>query len=161
MAAWAFKAWNWVQATNGTRPTPTYDTSKPPNALSTIFKVAGTKTDILELEIDIGNVVTQGLSQNSTLGVYKNPVTNRKTTGKFRLHADSTSVAQFTGWTGNTQVTLAAQYGNTQFGTIGWYMPAAERTGVAYGDDKGLTSNDVTFNANITSGQDSYYFAVG
>jgi hypothetical protein len=161
-ASWAFQGWNWAQATSGTVPSSiSYGAGLPPVALATLFKLGGTQTNIFDLEWDLGNTVTPKFSQNSTYGIYGMPVTGRTTKGSFRVHASSSSVAPFTSWVAGTETTLSQQFGNTRFGTAGWYAPHAQRTEVKYGDDSGVTSNDVTWNANISAGEDSFYFAVG
>ena len=150
MWAWEFLAWNWTQAVNGTRYASTaYDTTSPKPGLASKFKIAGTLTDIHDLELDLGLVCSPKFSQNSTLGIYGTPIVDANPTVSFKLHPAHTSVAQFTGWTAETAVSLIQQFGNSRFNTWAWYAPSATRTSVGRGDDAGVHTNEIVFDCNV------------
>lgn len=167
MLTWDFMAWNWTQATNGTRPTPTYDTATPKPGLASKFKIDGTLVDVFDVNWNLGNTITPKLSQNSTLGIYGTPITNTAPSGSFRIHPAHTSVAQFTGWTAGTEVTLIQQFGSSLYGTVAWFAPKAQRKEVARGDANGVGTNDVSFDMNVqddasaTATDAALYLAVG
>lgn len=162
--------WNWTQSTAGTRPTPTFDTASPKAALATKLKVGGTLTDAFDISWDLGAKLVGRLSQNSPQGngIIGTPVIDIAPSGSFTIHPAHTSVAQFTGWTGETAISLLQQNGNALFGTVAWYCPAAQRTEVTRGDDSGVGTNVVKWQANTsanglaTTGTDApLYLAVG
>lgn len=167
MLSWDFMAWNWAQSVAGTRPTPTYDTASPKANLASKFKVGGTLVDVFDLSWDLGAQVAAKLSQNSTLGIYGTPIVNVSPKGSFKIHPAHTSVAQFTGWTAETAVSLIQQVGNTRFGTVAWYCPQALRREVARGDDSGVGTNEIQFDATVqddalaTTVDAALYLAVG
>ena len=167
MLSWDFTAWNWVQSVLGTRPTPTYDTAPPKSGLATKFKAAGVLLDVHDVSWDLGAVVTPKLSQNSTLGIYGTPTVDVNPKGSFKIHPAHTSVAQFSGWTAETAISLIQQVGNARYGTVAWFCPAATRSEVARGDDAGLHTNEIQWNANVqddalaTAVDAGIYLAVG
>jgi len=167
MLTWDWQAWNWTQATNGTRPTPTYDTATPQSALGSKFKVDGTLVDVFDVNWSLNNEIARKLSQNSTLGVYGTPIVNHKPSGSFKIHPAHTSIAQFTGWTAGTEVSLIQQLGKSLNGTVAWYCPKAQRSSVGRGDDNGVQALEINFNANMqddglaTAVDAAIYLAVG
>jgi len=170
MLSFDFTAWNWSQVVDGTRPTPTYDTATPKAALSSKFKIGGTLTNAFDISWDLGAVVTPKISQNSTLGVYGTPHTDYQPKGSFRVHEVHSSKAHFTAWQAGTTTTLIQQLGSALFGTVAWYVPRAQRREVARGDDSGIGSTDVQFDAlpqndgtptSASAGPGALYLAVG
>ena len=167
MLAWEFLAWNWVQSLTGTRPSPTYDSASPKASLASKLKVAGVLVDAHDIEWDLGVQVFQKVSQNSALGIYGTPVVDVNPSGSFRIHPAHTSIAQFTGWTAETAVSLSQQVGNARFGTVAWYCPQAIRREVSRGDDGGVHTNEVQWDATVqddalaTTVDASLYLAVG
>lgn len=165
-----FAAWSWSQVTDGTRPTPTYDTATPKPGLSSKFKLGGVLTNIISAGWDLGAVVARKLSQNATLGVYGTPHTNYTPNGSFRVHEAHSSNAHFTAWQAGTTTTLSQQIGSSLFGTVAWYVPRAQRREVARSDDKGIGANDIQWDAitqndgtptSITTGPAALYLSVG
>lgn len=167
MLTWDFAAWNWVQNAAGTRPTPTYDTASPKPGLATKFKIAGVLVDVFDLSWDLAATVARKLSQNSDLGIYGTPIVDVNPKGSFKIHPAHTSVAQFTGWTAETAVSLIQQVGNARYGTVTWFCPQALRREVARGDDGGLGTNEIQWDADVqddalaTSVDAALYMAVG
>ena len=149
MVSWDFKAHSWSKATDGTRPTPTYDSASPKAAKATKLKIDTTLTDAYDIEINAGITVTPKFSQNSSNGIYGLPVTDCRPTGAFKIHPATTSVAQYTGWQAGTEFSLTQQFGNAEFGTWAYCIPKASRTAVVDGDDSGVGTNEITFEVNI------------
>ena len=167
MFSWKFTGWAWAVSTSGTRPTPSYDTASPKAAQSVGFRVDGTATNAYDIELDVGAVVSQKLSQNSTDGVYGCPHTAYKPSGSFKIHPAHTSVAEFTALTAGTQRSLLFQCGNTLYGTWAWFVPKAVVTKVSRVDDSGVGALQVDWvaidqdDALATACDASIYFGVG
>lgn len=170
MLSFDFIAWAWSQVTNGTRPTPTYDTATPKPGLSSKFKIGGTLTNAFDIAWDLGAKVVAKISQNATLGVYGTPHVDYTPSGSFKVHEVHSSIAHFTAWQAGTTTTLIQQIGNALNGTVAWYCPRAQRREVARGDDGGVGATEVQFDAltqndgsptSITAGPAALYLAVG
>ena len=146
MGMWDMLGWSWSVNTGGTRPSSTFDTNAPPLASTCKWSVDTTLTDIVKFSFDLGNVVTPLTSQNSTLGVYKTPITNAKPRGSFTVHPES--FGQITGWTAPTAFQLTGQWGNTLNNGVCINFPTCQRNPVAWGDDNGVGTNEVGFIAN-------------
>jgi len=170
MLSFDLQAWSWSQVTDGTRPTPTYDTAAPKAALSSKFKIGGTLTNAFDIGWDLGAVLSPKISQNSSTGIYGMPHVDYKPNGSFKVHEVHSSIAHFTAWTAGTTTTLFQQLGTALFGTVAWYAPRAQRREVARGDDGGVGTTEVQFDAltqndgsptSITAGPAALYLAVG
>lgn len=154
-ATFNFHAMSWAHIAGGTRPTPTYDSTVPPT--SSKFKINATLTDVKNVSWDLGQTVARKMSQNSASGTFAQLVTNRDCKGMFQSYdVDDT---QFSGWTAGTEFTVAQQFGNTLFNTMAYQMPKAQRSKVTFGDDNGLTTDVIDFQANITAGNDEVRLA--
>ena len=167
MFSWTFTGWSWTTVTNGTRPTPTYDTASPKAALATRFAVDGTAVNAFDISIDLGATVSQKLSQNATDGVYGCPHVSYQPSGSFKIHPAHTSVAEFTAWTANTQRSLLLQVGNTLYGTWAIFIPKMVTTKVSRVDDGGVGALQIDWvaieqdDALATASDASFYIGLG
>lgn len=165
-----FMAWNWTQVTNGTRPSPTYDTATPKAGLASKLKIGGTLTDAWDISWDLGAKVSPKLSQNSTLGIYGTPHVDYTPTGSLKVHEAHDSIAHFTAWQAGTTTTLIQQFGTAEFGTVAYYIPRAQRREVSRADDNGVGATEIQFDCltqndgvatSVTTGPGAIYLAVG
>lgn len=154
-ATFSFHAMSWAVVPGGSRPTPTYDSTIPPTTSK--FKINATATDVKTVSWDLGQTVARKMSQNSASGTFAQVVTARDCKGSFQAYdIDDT---QFSGWTGGTEFALAQQFGTSLFNTMAYQMRKAQRAKVTFGDDNGLTTDMIDFQANITSGNDEVRLA--
>lgn len=150
-ASFTFKAISWKHVNQvGGRPTPTYDSTIPPTLSK--FKLDATLTDVKAMSWDLGQSIGRKMSQNAVFGTFAQLVTNREVKGSFQAYDVDDS--QYAGWNSGTEFAIAQQWGDTQFNTIAYQLRKAQRAKVAYGDDAGLTTDQIDFQANITSGND-------
>lgn len=167
MLSWDFMGHSWSQVTNGTRPTPTYDTTTPKPAQAAKFRVDNTLTDAFDISFDLGAEVVQKLSQNATKAVYGTVTTNIKPRGSFKIHPASSSIAEFTALEAGTLRSLLFQVGNTLYGTIAWYVPKAQVVSVSRVDDNGVGALQIDWiattqdDALATACDASFYLGVG
>ena len=150
-----FKAMSWAHASGTRPPSPSYDATTPPVPYK--FKLDATATDIKNISWDFGQTIAKKMSQNSTTGTFAQLVTDRRVGGS--LQAYDIDETQFTGWNAGTEFALAQQFGDTLFNIVAWQARKAQRSKVTYGDDAGLTTDQIDFNANITSGNDEIRLA--
>lgn len=149
-----WKAMNWVHGSH-TRPTPTYDSTVPP--VSKLFKVDSTATDVKLVNWDLGQTVARKMSQNSTYGTFAQLVTNRALKGSFQAYdIDET---QFDGWNNGDEFVLSHQIGDSLFNMVAYRIPKAQRAKVGYGDDNGMTTDQIDFQGNIAKGADEVAIA--
>lgn len=167
MLSWAFKGWSLSRVTNGTRPTPTYDTTSPKAAVATAFRIDGTYTNAFDISFDLGAEVGSKMSQNSTTGVYGTPHVSYRPSGSFKIHPAHTSVAEFTAWEAGTQRSILFQVGDTLYNTWAIYIPKAVATKVTRPDDGGVGAVQVDWvateqdDALATACDASFYIALG
>ena len=168
MFSWKFTGWGWeTPVTNGTRPTPTYDTANPKPSIASVFRVDGTYVNAYDIEFDIGAEVARKFSQNATGGVYGTPHVAYKPSGSFKIHPAHSSVAEFTAWNANTQRSIMFQVGNALYGTWAIFIPKAVIKSVSRVDDSGVGALQVEWvgidqdDALATACDASVYFGVG
>lgn len=143
MLSWSFTGWKAIRAVNGTRPTPTYDTTSPKPAVASIFRIDGTYTNAYDISFDLGAEVGLKVSQNSTTGVYGAPHIAYRPSGSFKIHPAHSSVAEFTAWEAGTARSILWQVGNTLYNTYAFYVPKAVATKVSRVDDGGIQAIQV------------------
>lgn len=166
--SWTFTGWGWeTPVTNGTRPTPTYDTASPKASMASIFRVNGSYVNAYDIEFDVGAEVARKFSQNATGGVYGTPHVSYKPKGSFKIHPAHNSVAEFTARDANTQRSIMFQVGNALYGTWVIFIPKAVITSVTREDDSGVGAVKVDWvgidqdDALATACDASVYFGVG
>lgn len=150
-----WKAINWLDTGSVARPTPTYDTAIPPTPYK--FKLDATPYDVKLANWDLRQMIARKRSQNSTFGTIAEVVTDRDLRGF--LQAYDVDESQFTNWNSGLEQAVAQQFGNTQFNMVAYQIPKAQRVAVGYGDDNGLTTDEIVFEGNVTSGADEIRLA--
>ena len=167
MFSFTFTGWSWSNDTDGTRPTPTYDTTSPAAAKNTHFVVNGARVNAFDISFNLGAEVATKVSQNSTDGVYGTPHVSYKPSGSFKIHPAHDSVAEFTAWTANTQRSILFQVGDTEFNTWAIFVPKAVITSVSRVDDSGVGALQVDWvgidqdDALATAADASIYLGLG
>lgn len=148
-----WSAMSWAHTTSGSRPSQTFgDSGNPPVALSSGFAVDGTETDIRSFSVDMAQALGRKMSHNSSKGTAAILVVDREPT--FSLSLYDADQSQFTGWNAGTQVEISHQFGTTLNNMVAVQIPQAQRTTVSYGDDTGLTTDEVEGQCQISSGND-------
>ena len=161
MVDWNWEAMGFTHSTSGTRPTPLYSTSgPPPSAISALFQIGTTKTDTPSLSVDLAQKLGRKPSQNSTHGTAGIVVVDRD--AQFAMRPYDADQTEWTAWSAGTERDITQQYGNELLKTVGWRIPKAQNTSVAYGEEgEGATTDDVGGSCNITTGADEFYLAFG
>ena len=62
-------------------------------------------------------------------------------------------------WANGTEFALAQQFGDVPFNMIAYQIKKAQRSKVSYGDDNGLTTDQIDFQGNITVANDEVKLA--
>ena len=152
-----WRAINWLDTVGGivARPTPTYDTAVPPTPYK--FKIDATAPDIKLANWELRQTVARKRSQNSTYGTFSQLVTDRDLRGF--VQAYDVDETQFNNWGAGTEQAVSHQFGSTLLNMVAYRIPKAQRTDVNYGDDNGLTTDQVSFEGNIGVGADELRLA--
>lgn len=153
-----WQAIRWAHVTGGSRPSQTFgDSGLPPVAISSIFKLGANQVDIRSFTADLGQTIARKTSHNSTKGTSNLVVADRDPSWGISLYdVDQT---YFTAWNSGTEYELMHQSGNTLYNMVAVWMPKAQPTSVSYGDDSGLTTNEIEGQAAISSGNDEIKLA--
>lgn len=152
-------AWSINTSSNG-RPAMTLgDSGSPPVALSSSFKLDGTKTGILSYELDLGSQLARKKSQNSTYGTSSIVVANRTPSGKLRIYnSDDT---RWSDRAAGTERGFCHQLNAGLNTMVLLCTPKAQLSDIGRGDENGLTTDDLGFRPDITAGEDDIFVAMG
>ncbi len=147
-----FKACAWSIVTGGTRPSVTVgDSGDPPVALASRFKRDATLTAIRSFEFDVGNVLARKRSHNTTYGTSNILVSDRDPKGKLRYYNEDQT--HWTDWLAGTERWISHQVGTTLNDVVFIAIPAAQITKAGLGDEGGLTTDEIEFNADLKYGR--------
>lgn len=153
-ATFTFKCMSWKHDTLA-KPAASYDATVASTA--TKFKINASFPDLKVASVDLGVQVAKKMTQNAANGCAGHVIANRDLKGSLQLY--DVGNTQFDDWTAGTEAVLAQQFGDVEFNMIAYQIPKAQRSKVAYGDDGGLTTDAVDFQALIASGNDEIKIA--
>lgn len=140
--------------------TPAFDTGTPPIILNACIYQDGTQLDINSFTLNVSNTLGAETATCDSNGKKSFRITDRVVTGTINPYLDDTTFAQFTHFdSGTTFSLIASAYipssttGEITLGSVVvFYMPTCFVTEYAPGDQEGLATDDMTFQA--TAGAD-------
>ena len=141
---------------NGSAPhTPTYDTGLPPLILNACIFQDGVEITVNTFALSVQNTLGFITSTCSSNGKISSRVTERVLSGTINPYKDDTSVAQYTRFNTNAPFTLfvrafnpSAVAGEITLGSaIGIYLPNCLITEKAIGDQDGILTDELSFEA--------------
>ena len=151
-----FKAMSWQQD-SGTRPTTTPDSAVARTSIR--FKIGSAAADVKLANWDLQQFVARRRSQSSATGTVAQLVVNRDLRGYLQAYNTDATPTQLTHWKDGTEHELSHQFGNTPFNMVAYQIPKAQRVSVSYGDDNSQTTDQLSFEGNVSSGADELRLA--
>lgn len=147
--------------TDTAAPTPTYDATDPIGLINIPFTVGGSTFAINSFSLDLGNVIAQPPSLAATDGYGEIFVTGRDPGGSMDpesvLVATDSIVADFTA--GTAAALSLGPVGATAGNIVDLDVPVTYYVDVSPGDREGIRTNDISYKAAITAGDDELSLA--
>jgi len=136
--------------------TPTFDTGLPPIILQACVFQDDTQIDINNFTLSVDNEIGFQTSTCDADGRISSRFTNRTVTGSINPYMDDTSIANFNNFDGNTAFSLfisafnpSAVAGEISLGSVvGIFLPNCITTEFVAGDQEGLLTDEITFQAD-------------
>lgn len=158
MITFDWQALGWKHTTSGSRPAQTFgDTGLPPIALAARFALDGTATGVRSFSVDLAQDIGRKMSHNSTYGTAAELVTDRNPVWNASIY--NSDQTEYTGWLAGTEREVTHQFGVALNNMVGMRIPKAQAQTVAFGEDSGLATDEVSGQCGITSGADEFYLA--
>lgn len=147
-----FKAIAWDIIGSGTRPEVTVgDSGAPPVAMGSRFKRDTSLTSIRSFEFTVGNEIAKKTSHNATYGGYSLVVGGQNPSGKIRYYNEDQT--HWDDWEAGTERWISHQFSTSLNNVVAIFIPAAQLKTAALGDENGLTTDELEFDANEKYGR--------
>jgi hypothetical protein len=138
---------------------------QPPVALEACAYIDGIEVDYVEFALTMGNTLVDVLSPCSAQGKIGNRNTNFLVSGKINPYMKTDAVDRFTKYNDGTPVSLfihisnpGAAAGEIKNSSAIW-LPQVSLTAIANGDQDGVLTDDLEFQAYVSSGNDTMFLS--
>jgi hypothetical protein len=136
---------------------------QPPVALDACAYINGEETDYVEFSLTFGNTLVDVLSPCAAQGKIAGRNTNFLVTGKLNPYMKTDSVDRFTKYNDGTPVSIFVHISNpgTSAGelknSVGIWLPQVTLTAIVNGDQDGILTDELEFQAQVSSGNDTVF----
>jgi hypothetical protein len=139
----------------GAPHSPSYDTGIPPIMLGAKVFQNGTSIDINQFSLSVANTLSFATAVSNPSGKSASRVTERQITGTLNPYKDDTSTANHDAFDAGTEFSLfiyaanpSAVDGELEMGSIvGIYLPKCTLTEAVVGDQEGILTDNLSFQA--------------
>jgi hypothetical protein len=138
---------------------------QPPVALEACAYIDGIEVDYVEFSLTMGNTLVDVLSPCSAQGKIGSRNTNFLVSGKINPYMKTDAVDRFTKYNDGTPVSLFIHISNPGAGageiknSSAIWLPQVSLTAIANGDQDGVLTDDLEFQAYVSSGNDTMFLS--